>query len=470
MERIKTGWFFERYWTKSTRKKNAGDAPNPDNKSMHKLGVCSMTIEPHVFEVTLYTVRGPSVTFLPPVSQAAAQKPSTSSGYYHSHIAPAPPAARPSSNIYPTQPKPSTAPMSNASPPAPSPKVTQNLTPTSTAPPQLDGASDQKTDLAAHTTSAVSDSLQQQPQPAQTVQPIKQSPPPPTPPATASAPPAQTPDTVSSTNPVIQMLAQRASIDPNLKALMKIVANGTASPDELKTFQRHIDELNSIIKGTHPPGQSQRSPADNVAVSKPQINTSSTLPQTQTWSVSQPGVVKQEPLSQYYSQQPHYSKPRPGPVSKQDISAIVFDITGGNGDRYLIPKKSILEYLPGSPQVLVSFLVTRKGSEADQGSYKGSVEYFQPVTMKLSCLHHKVLEPLAKVVEPLDAVRKYMEEVMSKAKRAEDAYLMIQLPRSNAGEQREKIDAERKMEASSDGSGYDPPNSILPLRVAPANK
>ena len=467
LERLKSGWLFEKYWTKSTRKKNSGDVPNPDGKSMQKLGVCTMTIEPHVLEVTLYSVKGASVTFLPPISHPNVQRSPVYPSYYRSPLAPAPAPAPASSQMSPAStaaPSPlNRTPSLQQSLPTTAPKQDSSIQ--ANVKSQINGSSDSSSKLPSLVTAPLN-AVGTSPQSPQTQQPQHQQNPThqstlaPTPqrPQSSSQPSAQTPDSVSSTNPVIQMLAQRASTDAHLKSLMKIVANGEASDGELKIFQRHIDELNSIIKGTHaPPGQS--------SMASPSHSSISAAHPIQAWSAPATTPLKQEPLSQYYSQQPQYAKPKAPSAPKPDISAIVFDFTGSNGDRYLIPKKSILEYLSGSPQVLVSFLVARKGSEADQGKYRSNSQYYQPVTIKLSCQNHKVLEPLAKVVEPQDSVRKYMEDVMAKGSRAEDIYVATRLAQNAPEHQQNATDTNGlEMHSTHDLAGYNPPNSILPLR------
>ena len=428
-----------------------------------------MSIEPHVFEVTLFTVRSTSVTFLPPVGQANIPKPTIYPGYHYSPLAPAKPNSytEGAGPILPTIP-PNQALMKQEYPTRrESPNLVDNQRQPSQAATQhhMDGslgANPRSCDIPTSSIRGVgSSSTTSRPRPPSNEQGIMQQSLPPQSPqggGSPAQPPSQMPESVSSTNPVIQMLAQRASADSNLKSLMKIVANGNASESQLKTFQRHIDELNSIIKGTSPPA-AQTSGTSAGQSFTPMVNP------IQTWSMPPLAPSKQEPLSQYYSQQPQYSKSKPPGLPKPDISAIVFDITGGNGDRYLIPKKSILEYLSGSPQVLVSFLVTRKGGEADQGSYKAQADYYQHVTIKLSCSNYKVLEPLAKIVEPQDTVRRYMEDVMAKANRAEDIYLITQLPRDATENQQELKKAnESVVQDSPHAAGYQPPNSLLPLR------
>lgn len=469
MERLRAGCLFEKYWTKSVRKKNIGDAPNPDSKSMHKLGVCMMSIEPHIFEVTLYTVKGSSVTFLPPVNQSNMQRPPMHPNYYQSPIAPTQPTPRPVT-LAPLLNSEVSSPTGHSLTPASIPTAPQSLPqgikPTTQSAPSSERKTNSLSGDASLQMSGPAESLIAPQQQQNTYQhSIAHQPPQLRPlqepyPVSQPAPPA--PDTVSSTNPVIQMLAQRASTNPDLKSLMKVVANGHASESELKAFQRHIDELNSMIKRTQSSSGTPNRPLPSATAPVMHTRPMPVVHQSQTWSASQGANIKQEPLSQYYSQQPPYQKPKPPVASKPDISAVVFDFTGGNGDRYLFPRKSVLEYLPGSPQVLISFLVTRKGAEADQGSYKSSVQYYEPVTIKLSCMHHKVLEPLAKVVESQDVVCKYMEEVMVKGTRAECVYLMTRLPKNGGEEQIEETVAPEAQPMTD----YSPPNSLLPLRPA----
>ncbi|KAL8867086.1 MAG: hypothetical protein Q9174_005889, partial [Haloplaca sp. 1 TL-2023] len=56
---------FERYWTKPSKKKGPAEGANPAKETMVKIGTCSMIIEPHVFDITLYSVRDPPPVFVP---------------------------------------------------------------------------------------------------------------------------------------------------------------------------------------------------------------------------------------------------------------------------------------------------------------------------------------------------------------------------------------------------------------------
>jgi hypothetical protein len=47
---------------------------------------------------------------------------------------------------------------------------------------------------------------------------------------------------IFSIDPLI-LLAERAATDPEVKSLMRVVANGEATQDQLKNHQSHIDQL-----------------------------------------------------------------------------------------------------------------------------------------------------------------------------------------------------------------------------------
>jgi hypothetical protein len=114
---------------------------------------------------------------------------------------------------------------------------------------------------------------------------------------------------------------------------------------------------------------------------------------------------------------------------KSDITAILFEFAAGSGDRFLFPKYSILEYLPGGTQVIASFLVVRKGSDSVSGNYDPDLDYYQPVTMRLAAQTPRILEPMVKVVaDPVEA-RKYMDDIMDNMTRAEYVHLAMRLPR-----------------------------------------
>ncbi|KFY00607.1 hypothetical protein V490_01269 [Pseudogymnoascus sp. VKM F-3557] len=85
------------------------------------------------------------------------------------------------------------------------------------------------------------------------------------------------------------MLAERAAKSPDLKALMRIVADGKATPAELRRFQTHIDELTKALNARGGPPKSQPSPAPPPPL------------QTQ-----QPPMMQQSPMGAPHQVQPKW--------------------------------------------------------------------------------------------------------------------------------------------------------------------
>ncbi len=256
-----------------------------------------------------------------------------------------------------------------------------------------------------------------------------------------------------SPDPVIQMLATKAATDHELKALMRVVASGKASHPQLKIFQGHIDELTAILHSENDVPK----PAPSILSTTPSsVNTgegllhSTARPSTHLApslgshipnATTPPNIIPKNPtppsaaIKAEAPPQSHIGPPPalrskgPPPPPRPDISAVVFEFSTGSGDRFLFPKYSILEYLPGSTQVIVSFLVVRKGSASESGAYDPELDYYQPVTMRLTAQTAKVLEPLAKVVAAPVEARRYMDDIMDNMTRAEYVHLAMRLPR-----------------------------------------
>ena len=428
---------FERYWAKPS-KKRAQDIHNPATDTMSRLGVCSMVIEPHTFEVTLYTVREPRTTYQPPVT--------------HPPFSAASPGRQQPTNPRPPAP---TGPFYGQQPPAQSQP---------TLPTFREGF--------AHYDSQGPPPPIYHPFAPATPSP-KPSGPQNTAPSSSSQPSGiQKPNPKSSPDPVIQMLATRAASDYGLKALMKVVASGKATQTELREFQNHIDDLNAEINaGRGPPPSRDRRPPNQPAFTGPSVSnhtpTQNVGQATGSTIASVPAPIR-APAPQAQTDTPIYSqyalpvKPKFTNPYKPDISAIVFDF-GGKGDRFSFPRFSILEYLPGGTQVLVSFLVIRKGSEASSGNYKENMTYYQPVTLRLSTPQPRTLEPLARVVAPADDVRQYMNDVFDKMKPAETAYLAIRLPRTKDGDAADLDKVTTTTEKVIIKPFYSPPSFIAPM-------
>jgi hypothetical protein len=253
------------------------------------------------------------------------------------------------------------------------------------------------------------------------------------------------------------MLAERAASDPELKGLMRIVANGEATQEELKKFQLHIDELTRLqksrqaaaAKATPPQNQAPPPPPSTAA----QVNGHSNGHPSPSPQQSPALVARAAPTPPPPSPRPQtsYAQPQalrskgPLPSTKPDISGIVFEFNGGSGDRFLFPKFSILEYLPQG-QVIASFLIVRKGSSSDSPKYDPELDYYQPITIRLYAHQGRQLDALQKVVAPPDEVRRYMDDIMDNMTRAEYVLLAMQLPKDSpdSNQQVKEEDAEMK--------------------------
>lgn len=247
LERSKKKWLSDgilvRYYTKPKKtKREQTEKNNPPKDSMAKIGPCDVTIGPHFFDAMIYVVKDPSAP--PPLQYAPPQRP-----VHYSH----------NNNFQ--QYRPYSTPIGHQRPaqysPAPSGR-----------PGYPGGHQTPQQARGPNQGNAPSQGGPRPPQ-GQKSQPAKPSP-----------------------DPVIQMLATRAAADPELKALMRVVASSQASQEQLRAFQAHIDELNAIIKAREQQEQRQ----------KPSVGTPPTTPSTPT-SQSQP-QPPQKPSSETKSIQP----------------------------------------------------------------------------------------------------------------------------------------------------------------------
>lgn len=437
IERSRQAWLlgglFERYWIKPSKKKTTVDARNPPKDSMTRLGVCSIIIEPHVFEATLYVVKDSQPAFALPQPQAPTPPPDMRYSSF-SHVAIYPPLPR---NI-PAVEHPHDYTQQRASLPQPKSAHHQACLgpgepPVHHKPPIVPntGSSSRGPDIT----------WRSQIRGAKSKVRIRRS----------------------ASDPVIQMLAAKAVNHPGLKALMTVVASGEATPRELKVFKVEIDELAHLHKSRTKHSQdSIGQPLPSIPPFNERASTNQSrvpLPPLNIGPLAEPATP--EPLPPIFYPHAPFPKPKGITSHKSDITGVVVDI-GGLGDRYLFPKNSILEYHLGGAQVTVSFLITRKGSEAASKGYKNSVNYYQPVTMRLSSLQPRILEPLARIVAPPDEVRKNMEKVFDAMTRANDVFLATRLPRTTQATL-DNDDSSVCGEQSLLPTVYSPPHMLTPM-------
>lgn len=380
---------------------------------MTKIGTCTITIEPHVFDAVMFAVkdmspRPPQPPYRPPIIQYGPPQIPQSTTI----------AATPQGQPSQSSPQVGARPQDTTTKMPSSPKLAGDVS--------ASNGGQQSVDQGIATQSSPTVQVSGQP-PLPLTQPPTQSAQHPNQAPTSSAPPSAPP--AKSSDPVIQMLAERAATDQELKALMRIVADGKATTDELRRFQAHIDELTKLLQARQ--ASKLVSPVAKPQATAPTPNPNNAPPQsplTPAFRSTQPPAPIVITDNQVQPQAQALRSKGPLPAQKPDISAVVFEFVGGSGDRFLFPKYSILEYLTGG-QVIASFLIVRKGSSAESKGYDPTLDYYQPVTIRLYTHQGKQLETLAKVVAHPDDVCKYMDDVMTSCMRAEYVLLAMRLPR-----------------------------------------
>ncbi|WYZ43922.1 hypothetical protein EsH8_VII_000358 [Colletotrichum jinshuiense] len=576
---------FEKYWTKPARKKNAPEDPkNPPKDTMSKIGQVTITIEPHVFEATMWAIKDPKP---PAATTQATFRPILQYGPPNGAMPPPPTPVStiPGPDLAPAESKP-TPPALTPAPPSPALQQAHPRPPSSAAnePPkvmpsprslehaQLSGATPPPPRPVAPSVPVAAPLPPHVSAPGTPSHPAAPSAPTPSAPnsrpssstptpgagAVKPAPPAAKPQ---GTDPIIMTLAEKASEDPHLRDLMKRVAAGEAKPDELSNFQKIIDQITTeykrkggqqgpsadrllvdgrtvkyfadevrtildIVLATNPRQKSNellpprgsdplvvalvraalddakmRAMIRRVAENQPGFTDATDLkaaldklhkelkgaptpqpqpstPQTPINGAANGHVVKTAvsapaaspspapapaavPQLQHPPQQALRSK-GPPPPSRPEISGICLDFTGGNGDRYLFPKYSILEYLPGGQQVIASFLIVRKGSQLEYGG-DAKLDYYQPATIRISAHSGRHLEYLQRVVAPLDEVRRYMDDVMDNMTRAEYVLLAMRLPRG----EREPDSEQNGKETPGTSGQFARPEASAPEHLTP---
>ncbi|KAF3164134.1 hypothetical protein TWF225_001729 [Orbilia oligospora] len=416
-----SGKMFDRYWTKPTKRKVV-DLSNPPKDSMVKIGECMISIHPHVFEAKLYTVRDREkerqrdLEFLHQQDQ------------YQAQLAQMPkaPVTKPLiAKPTPTKvaiPQPVAADQSNLNGQKPGhPGSPRNPNESGHLAWRVDPKGSGQANGNGH------------PRPVQTGvsgSPTNGSPPPPL----STARPSQS---NSGPDPVIQLLATRASNDPNLKALMRVVAAGQANKEQLAAFQAHIDELTPLARASAA-AKAQRAALGPPTPSSTPQSPSASSPTTGAQTAPRPTYQPIQPAGPVPARSPENGQtviprqtvtvlPKPKQLSVADrkhldIKDVVFEFSIATiGDRYYIPRKSILEYRQKGTQLLVSYLYI---SEVDKT--------FQPITITINAPTPRTLEPISRVVEPKETVQAYMKDVMSRYSRANHGYLLMRLKRDEA--------------------------------------
>ena len=293
---------FEKYWSKPIKKKGViqEEPNNPPKDSMVKLGQVTITVEPHVFEATMFAVKdpkpappppqtsfrpvlqyGPPNGVMPPpptpkatpsaklallvptpsqpqtpaqvkaeISPSTAQTPTHTPTQASARVSTQPQATQPAYGQTPTLPPTPTFTSTAPRPPVASPRGMESVLEPNSVVPQPQRPS---------VTAQNNNTLQTRPSPsigapstgngnggglsAPSLAPMRPAVPAGPKPSTPGAPAA-----VPGADPIILTLAEKAGEDPQLRDLMKKVAQGNAAKHELERFQAIIDAITAESK------------------------------------------------------------------------------------------------------------------------------------------------------------------------------------------------------------------------------
>lgn len=214
----------------------------------------------------------------------------------------------------------------------------------------------------------------------------------------------------ANSNPLIVELVKDALDDPKTMDRVRRIAKGNPEFSDATDLKETLERLKN-----------------HLAQQRPQSAGSSKANGTPNGQSQSPAAPQFHPMPA--PQQALRSK-GPPPAIKPDVAAVVFEFGGGNGDRYLFPKFSIVEQVqtPLGPQIIASFLIVRKGSTSEYGG-DPKLDYYQPVTIRISSTQPRHLEYFSRVVAPQDEVKRYMDNIMDNMTRAEYVLLAMRLPK-----------------------------------------
>jgi hypothetical protein len=225
-------------------------------------------------------------------------------------------------------------------------------------------------------------------------------------------------------DPLVVMLVRKTLDDQKTKDLVRRIAENRPQFNDAADLKAVLEALKrEIVRENERRKSTTHSPAPSVAGSTARVSG--------VVNVHQAGAFPQPAAPQSLRSKgppPVFIPPKP------DISAVVFEFAGGNGDRYLFPKFSVLEYVPvpSGQQVIASFIIVRKGSASEYPLADPALDYYQPVTIRLYTPTGRHLDNLSRVVASKEEVQRYMNDIMDKMTRAEYVLLAMRLPRSDA--------------------------------------
>ncbi|KAK9317407.1 hypothetical protein V1522DRAFT_398379 [Lipomyces starkeyi] len=433
-----TGCMFEKFWTRPQRGRKLAEGQYNARDKMAKLCECKAEIGPHVFELRLFTVKD-EATPKDPVSTLTQPAHSEDFSATKSHSNTSSESTATAQNDIPSTKTASIkGPITAAPSPSqfePSPKqavaISSKTTERETDPPVTTIASEQKP-TPAGTGEPYKAAAQQ------VAQPIER---PPHDPATIQQPPSRSEPPKSSPKPpskhpneeLIDRLHALARQDPQFGELMKSVASGKASVDEVRRFQVYIAQSRQVEQGAG----SHSSPSTSV----PFFQTSKDKPTNHSVTTAKlKSDVKKKEREILRDQ------------------TLVFEFKENPTDRFLFPKESLVKLFPNGTVSATIFLLAEEAVDAPaeveatprpdkkERKKKKSEEpaetdipprprdpkYYTPLNITFYGIPRKLQDVFIRAVHPRDEVMKYFQETSTKLKRTKDWWVYYKVDATDA--------------------------------------
>ncbi|KAK9447679.1 uncharacterized protein V1518DRAFT_376247 [Limtongia smithiae] len=414
-----SGAMFETFWTRPQRGRKSLDANNLRDK-MTKFCDCKAQFGPHLFDIRLFTVREDPPPSAPKStehdrtgtsdSQATVSREETPGDDWVSQQSTASPAGTPSTiRVVPS--------IASAPSPATATPVGRAITPlASTTPRQVTPRPIAPQSTGTGATPSQSPRL---------VQPLPRNP----------------------NEGLIERLHALARMDPQFGELMRQVASGKANPQEIRRFQIYISQHKALPVPASSPS--------SFIVNPPIV------PQRTALGLVRPHMQKHQ--TEY--------KRRDREVLRNQT--LVFEFRENTGERYLIPKESLIKFLPEG-NIAVSMLLLSgdliepavdqqplgtetekkgkkrkkteekpdKNSKIEKAEKAGTPDpvkkpndppkYYTPITITFFDIPRRQHDVFMVAVKPRDIVINYMQEIMTKLKHSQDYWVYYQLEVSDA--------------------------------------
>ncbi|KAJ8099876.1 hypothetical protein POJ06DRAFT_254747 [Lipomyces tetrasporus] len=441
-----TGCMFEKFWTRPQRGRKLADGQYNARDKMAKLCECNVQIGPHFFELRLFTVKVEASTkdlvstmAMPATSKDSNASATQSCSSTSSATLVATPSEIPAMKSFSIKTPITEAPITSGQqigpapiePPATSSQATEQET----------GNLEQQHTSSTETQPLTSTEPEQSATPGQTTPldtttaphlsqkdpvTIQQSTSRPEPSKCSPKPPSKHPN-----EELIDRLHALARQDPQFGELMKSVASGKASAEEVRRFQVYIAQSR----------QAEGEPGS-------QRTSSTSVPPLQ--SSHNPTYHPETPL-----------KPRPDLKRKEREllrdQTLVFEFKENPTDRFLFPKDSVVKLWPNGTVSAVCFLLAPEPAEApaeaeatpkpdkkerkkkktieqaetDSPPSPSDPKYYTPLNITFYGIPRKMQDVFIRSVHPKQQVMKYFRETSTKLNRTKDWWVYYKLNASD---------------------------------------